>query len=146
MSDSMISRTGADSDSYVARAQERAKSVGTSQEVRALMSEALVSEAPAQPHEDAPATTPVIPQSVVEENLRRVKASAKNTLVTINPDGTRSYKHDVVNRGDGLIDSLRTDRGEGTTDSLDMLSKEGKVKVAGLLSKRARDAGGKFAK
>jgi hypothetical protein len=145
MSDMMISSGGLDTDSYVGRAKARAKSVGTSQDVRALMSEALISEAPAP--EERPATTPVIPESVVQENLRRVKASARNTLVTINADGTRSYKHDVVNRGDGLIDTGgRVDRGEGTRDSLDMLSKEGKVKVAGLLAKRERDAGGRFSK
>lgn len=83
------------------------------------MGGALISDAAVE-HE-APAPTPVIPQSVVEENLRRIKAGAKNTLIRVNADGTRSYFHDVVSRGDGVIDTLRTDRGDGTRDSLDML-------------------------
>jgi hypothetical protein len=132
MSDS-ISRTGADTDSYVARAQARAKSVGTSQDVRSLMKGALISEAAAAADVEAPATTPVITEEMKQDTLRRIKASAKNTLIRVNPDGTRSYFHDVVNRGDGLIDTLRTDRGEGTTDSLKLLRQEGSVKVEGLL-------------
>jgi len=142
----LTSRSGADTESYVARAQARARSVGTTQDIRALMSDSLISDAAVEQQADAPATTPVIAQSVIEDNLRRIKASAQNTLIRVNPDGTRSYFHDILSRGDGVIDTLRTDRGEGTRESLDMLSKEGKVKVAGLLSQRARGAGGKFTK
>jgi len=108
-----------------------------------------LTEAPDEPvDEQRPATTPVITEDVIRENLRRVRAGAANTLVTIRPDGKRSYKHDVVVReGDGRLDTLKTDRGEGTTASLDMLSKEGRVRVDGLLPpKRQRDGSGKFTK
>jgi hypothetical protein len=144
MSD-LTSRFGADTESYVARAQRRAKSVGTTQDIRALMDGASISDAAVE--KEAPATTPVIPRSVVEDNLRRIKAAAQNTLIRVNADGTRSYFHDIVSRGDGMIDTLRTDRGEGTRDSLSILSEEGTVKVAGLLAMAARrDKSGRFTK
>lgn len=79
-----------------------------------------------------------------------MRDSAHNTLVTVHPDGTRSYKHDlVVREGDGRISTVRdggqrTDRGEGTRDSISLLSREGKVRVDGLLPKQARGPNGRF--
>jgi hypothetical protein len=102
------------------------------------MTDAKISVGAETPPEDAPAAVPVMPASVVQDNYARVKASAANTLVRVNPDG-------IVHRGIGMIDTLRSDRGKGTTESLDMLRKEGAVKVEGLLSK-TRDASGRFVK
>jgi hypothetical protein len=110
------------------------------------MGDALIAEAPGSA-EPGLTPLPVLTQSEIEANYRKVKLGAANTLVTIHPDGKRSYKHDVVNRGDdGMTDSLRTDRGEGTRDSLKLLREEGAVRVGGLLPKVARDSSGRFSK
>jgi hypothetical protein len=144
MSDSLVSRDGASTDDYVARDTRKHKRITSSP--RALMKGALISEAQA-PDAGAPNPAPVIPDETVQDNLRRIKASAANTLITINPDGTRSYKHDLVVRdGDGIRDTLATDRGHGVTDSIERLRSEKNVKVAGLLSKSGRDTSGRFTK
>jgi hypothetical protein len=141
----LVHGTGADTENYVARDTRKLRALDTSKGPRAFMADALIAEGPAEPTEtERPATTPVITSEMIEANYARVKAGASNTLVTIHPDGTRSYKHDVVNRGDGIKDTLGTDRGKGTTDSLDMLRKEGAVRVEGLLDKRGSN--GRFKK
>jgi hypothetical protein len=139
----LVSRSGADTESYQAH-RERKNNIDPSTSPRDLMDDALIAEAPAPVEEQRPATTPVITPEIVKENLRRVKAGAQNTLITIHPDGTRSYKHDgVVREGDGRIGTVRADRGEGTRDSLKLLDEEGAVKVDGLLPpKRQRDGSG----
>jgi hypothetical protein len=141
-----------DTETYQLRTTAKAKKIDPATSPRALMADAIIAEGPAPDESERPAALPVIPPSVVEDNLRRVKAGAANTLVTILPDGKRIYRESrVVREGDGLISTVRdggqrSDRGEGTTDSLAMLSKEGKVNVAGLLGKDGRDKRGRFAK
>jgi hypothetical protein len=141
----MISKGGADTASYQAR-DKRKSDIDPSTSPRDLMTDALIAEAPEPVEVDR---TPVITPEIVKENLRRVKAGAQNTLVTIHPNGTRSYKHDVVVRdgGDGRLDTLRTDRGRGTTDSLKLLREEGAVKTDKLLPPATkRDGSGRFTK
>jgi hypothetical protein len=150
MSD-FISRGAADTENYAAHVA-RPSGIEPSTSLRALLAGALISEGSELVATERPATTQVITPGIIKENLRRVKASVHNTLVTIHPDGKRSYKEDrVVRVGDGLIDTTthghRTDRGEGTTDSISMLANEGTVKVDMLLPPRvARDANGRFVK
>jgi hypothetical protein len=132
-------------EDYLARSPVKEREIDTSKGVRALMGDAQVSLVSAPLAEDAPASVPVITDEMIEENCRKVEAGAANTLVTIHPDGKRSYKHDIVQRGDGARHTLSADRGEGTTDSLRLLSKEGKVSVDGLLPPaKPRGEGGRF--
>ncbi len=150
MSD-LVTRDGADTESYAARAT-RTSRIAPSTSPRALMDDALILEAPAPDETERPASLPIITPEIVKENLRRVRDSAANTLVTVHSDGKRSYKHDVVVRkGDGRISTVRdggqrTDRGEGTTDSEKLLREEGQVRVDGLLPKQPRDESGRFRK
>ena len=89
MSDhSMVSRSGADTESYSAH-KTRANGIDPSTSPRALMGDALVSEAPAPDETERPASPPVITPEIVKENLRRVREGAANTLVTVHSDGKR---------------------------------------------------------
>jgi hypothetical protein len=144
----MISRDGADTETYVARS-ERGLDIDLSTSPRALMADAKIADAAAPAVRDRPASQPQITPQIVKENLRRVKAGAANTLIRVLPDGKREYHEDRVVRGaDGLQDTVthgqRSDRGEGTTESAKLLSEEGKVRVDGLLPKAARDSSSRF--
>jgi len=95
----------------------------------------------AAPVETEPETvdrSPVITEKQKADNLRRVKAPA---LVHVNADGTRSWKHSIVQGGDGIRDSNGVDRGAGTSDSITLLRAE-TTKSTGP----ARDASGRFTK
>jgi hypothetical protein len=147
MSD-FVSREGADTDSYAAYAR-RPSVIDLSTSPRALMADAKFRVGSGPNESERPAAVPVIPTEVVRENLRRVKAGATNTLVTILPDGKRMYREDrVVREADGAQDTVthgqRSDRGEGTTESEKLLSQEGRIRVAGLLDSHARDGRGRF--
>jgi hypothetical protein len=147
--DSFVSRGGADSESYVARAITKPKGIDPSTSPRALMDDAKVADVAVADETERPAAIPVIPSEVVQENLRRVKAGAANTLIrrTVGAEGTvyhEYHENRVVREGDGRHDTLRADRGRGTTDSLDMLSKEGKVRLDKLLPGQKRDGSGRF--
>jgi hypothetical protein len=138
-------------DYYLDRSRKKGE-IDPKTSPRVLMDEARIADAPAPPDYDRPASVPVIPPSVVQDNLRRIRDSASNTLIRVLPNGLREYHHDVVVReGDGRISTVRdgghrTDRGEGTTESLDLLAKEGKVRVDKLLPRQKRDGAGKFSK
>jgi hypothetical protein len=149
MSDSMVSRSGADTESLVAHAIRRKGGIDPSTSPRELMDDARIAEAPAPPEVDRPASIPQITPEIVQENLRRIKASAENTLIRVLPDGKREYYEDrVIRDTDGVQDTAtfgqRSDRGEGTVDSL-KLSHEDKVRADRLLPPRVpRDAKGHF--
>jgi hypothetical protein len=93
---------------------------------------------------EPPEPTPVdptarLPQKTINDNLRRLKYPV---LITEHADGTRTFKHDIVNRqSDGLISSVSTDRGAGERSS-DALAKE--QRAAREPSGPARDASGRF--
>jgi hypothetical protein len=142
----MVSRTGGDTENYQSHRNHK-NDIDPSTSPRALMKDAIIADAPAPLDGEHPASVPVIPPEVVQENLRRVRSGAANTLIRVLPDGKREYHESrVVREGDGRIDTLRADRGTGTTASLDMLAKEGKVRADRLLPGQKRNAAGRFTK
>lgn len=83
--------------------------------------------------------TPKLTSEQIRDNYRRLKYPV---LITEHADGTRTFKHDIVNRqSDGLISSVSTDRGAGERSS-DALAKE--QRAAQEPSGPSRDASGKF--
>jgi len=69
------------------------------------LTNAIIAPKPEAPVVDR---APVIDEKTKADNYRRLKYPV---LVTEHADGTRSFKHDIVNRqSDGLISSVSTDR------------------------------------
>jgi hypothetical protein len=102
--------------------------------------------------ESPPQSRTPLSEAQIKDNLRRLAAPC---LVTVHPDGTRSYKHDVGVQRDVLISTVSADLGEGSKDSIKLLREEGdSVKVDGLLPRderpsersRLRDTLGRFTK
>jgi hypothetical protein len=91
---------------------------------------------------EPPDRTPVIPASVVRDNLRRVRTGA--AFVTLNADGTRTYIHDPGVIRDGLISSVSVDRGTGSKNSITLLRDEATAPQE--KPEQARDAAGKYTK
>lgn len=144
MSEIAVSRDGADSESYVARATQKRK-FDTTKGPRAFLTNATVSQGTAAPPEGSPAPIPVITPETIQDNYRRLSAPVFVTESVL-PDGTpvRLYKENRTVAGDGIRDALGTDRGEGVADSIERLRKEGAVRVEGFLDREPST--GRFSK